>query len=496
MSQPPNPWLVRPRPNPAAALRLFCLPHAGGAASLYRQWPDRLPAGVEVCAVQLPGRESRFREPLFARWQPLVAALAESLRAAIDRPYAVFGHSMGALVAFELVRHLRRLGMPQPAHLLVSGHPAPHRRPDEPVIHALPDPQFVAELRQRNGTPDIVLDDAELMQLFLPLLRADFAVCETYVFQSDQPLDCPITAFGGLDDTPVTPERIDAWRELTTAAFERHMFPGDHFFHTTSRVGLLDRISQVLRRHLGEEPSSWSQPPADLRLAPDEVHVWRLALDRPADQVERLGRLLDASERERAERFRFPKDRNRYVVGRGLLRTVLGRYLRQAPEALRFTYAAQGKPLLADSPFQFNLAHSDNLALLAVAGRRAVGVDVERQRATMDILPIAERHFAPAELANLRVVLPNQRLAAFFTIWTRKEAYIKATGLGLQVALERFAILQTPGTHGLRLSLLDDPADAARWSLRDLAPGPEFVGALAVAGHGWRLHCWAEPNAW
>jgi surfactin synthase thioesterase subunit/phosphopantetheinyl transferase len=473
----------------------LCLPHAGGAASLYRRWPDGLPAGVEVCAVQLPGRETRFSELAYWRWQPLVAALAEALRGAIDRPYALFGHSLGALLAFELVRQFRRQGVPQPAHLFVAANPAPHQRPAEPPLHTLPDSQFVVELGKRNGTPEAVLDNVELMQLFLPLLRADFAVSETYAFQGDQPLDCPISAFGGLHDGQVTAEEVEAWRELTTGGFERHMFPGDHFFPATLRGALLEQMSLVLRRHLGEEPSPWSQPPSNLALAPDEVHVWRLRLDRPAGEIERLANLLDAAEGERAGRFRFPRDRNRFVTGRGLLRTVLARYLGQAPEAVRFRYAAQGKPLLADSPLQFNLAHSDNLALVAVAGPRAVGVDVERRRATVDTLLIADRYFAPDELGALKALPPDQRLTGFFTTWTRKEAYMKATGLGLQMPLERFAILQTPGTHGLRLSLLDDPADAARWSLRDLAPGPEFVGALAVAGHGWRLQCWDEPTA-
>jgi len=494
LSQTSNRWFVRHRPRPQAALRLYCLPHAGGGPLLFRQWSDSLPSSVEVCAVQLPGREARFSEPAFTRWQPLVDALADAVAAANDRPFALFGHSMGALLAFELARRLRRLGQPEPAYLLVSGYAAPHLGLDRPPAHALPEAEFRAELRARNGTPTVVLENDEMMRLFSPLLRADFAVCETYTYQSEPPLGCPCAAFGGLRDPLVTPERLLAWKELTDASFESLLLPGDHFFPATCQALLLEQVGRLLERHFGTEASDWRTPATVPALAADEVQVWRLPLDRTDEEVGRLRQLLDQGERERADRFRFPRDRSRFITGRGLMRLLLAPHVGQAPEQLQFRYAAAGKPFLREHGLQFNLAHSDNLALLAVAGRRAVGVDLERIRESLEILTIADRYFAPDERTALGAESVERKRQAFFQCWTRKEAYMKATGLGLQMPLDEFAVLQTPGSTALRLQRMGQPDEAARWSLRDLQPGPGYTGTVAIAGHGWRLTCWDEPR--
>lgn len=224
-------WLRFSAPKPHARLRLFCFPYAGGGASAFRSIFDRVPEEIEVCPVQLPGRENRFSERPFLSLAPLVAALHEEILPYLDMPYAFFGHSMGALISFELACALRRSGqVPGPAHLLLSGHRAPHLADQRSPAHQLPTPQFLDALRSLQGTPEKVLQHQELLQLLLPLLRADFAVCETYTYAPQAPLACPISAFGGLQDPNVPCEAIRAWKEHTTHTCRVHFFAGGHFF--------------------------------------------------------------------------------------------------------------------------------------------------------------------------------------------------------------------------------------------------------------------------
>src|SRR5262249_3231561 len=249
-----TPWLLRPRSDPRADLRLFCFPYAGGGASLFRRWADILPAGVEVCPVQLPGREGRFREAAFDRLPPLVETLARELRAFLDRPFAFFGHSMGALLGFELARQLRRMGAAGPAHLFVSGRRAPQVARSEAPIHALPDAAFRDEHRRFTGTPAAVLDNAELLELLLPTLRADFTLVETYTHHAEAPSDTPITAFGGTDDPLASWEQLDAWRAQTTGSFRLCMVPGGHFFLQTAELSTLEEIARDLHSPRRQHP--------------------------------------------------------------------------------------------------------------------------------------------------------------------------------------------------------------------------------------------------
>lgn len=238
-------WLLSPRPNPQARLRLFCLPHAGGGASTYVPWAQRMPADIEVCPVQLPGRETRLDEAAFRRMPALLDALEAGLLPHLDRPFALFGHSMGSLVGFELARRLQDRSL-QPVRLFVSAHRAPHLPdPDEP-IHALPEPEFLDELRRLNGTPEDVFQDDELREMVVPALRADFELCEMYTYQPADPLDCSISAFGGLADENVSREELDAWAAYTQGAFTVRMFPGDHFYINHARSFLLQIIAREL----------------------------------------------------------------------------------------------------------------------------------------------------------------------------------------------------------------------------------------------------------
>jgi medium-chain acyl-[acyl-carrier-protein] hydrolase len=244
-----NPWVTFPRPNPRARLRLFCFPYAGGSSLTYRKWPDGLPADVEVCPVQLPGRGNRLREPAYTQLPPLIETLSVALSPYFDVPFAFFGHSMGATIGFELARQLRSARAPEPFHLFVSGRRAPQCPETDPPSYELPEPLFIEELRRLDGTPQEVLEHPELMQFLLPLLRADFQLIQTYAYDPGPPLSCPITAFGGDRDPDAGRDLLEPWREQTTSDFSLQMFPGGHFFLHASGPLLLQSIARKLRQH-------------------------------------------------------------------------------------------------------------------------------------------------------------------------------------------------------------------------------------------------------
>ncbi|MEH2041214.1 thioesterase II family protein [Nostoc sp.] len=246
-----NSWVRCPKPNPQARLRLFCFPYAGGSVSIFRTWSEEvLPVEIEVCPIQLPGRESRLQEPPFTQLSRLLETLAQVMHPYLNMPFAFFGHSMGALISFELARQLRRQYSLNPVHLFVSGRAAPQIPISDSSIHQLPESEFIEKLRYLNGTPESVLKNPELMHLLLPILRADFAVCETYVYSNEEPLDCPISTFGGLQDDEVSYEDIAAWRELTNSSCTLRMFPGNHFFLHSNQALIWSAVSQDIRQHL------------------------------------------------------------------------------------------------------------------------------------------------------------------------------------------------------------------------------------------------------
>jgi len=214
---------------------------------VFHPWPDHLPKGVEVCALQLPGRGGRLREPTFTRVSQLIPIVAEVILPYLDMPFAFFGHSLGAFIAFELARQLRRQLDLQPAHLFVSGQRAPQMPDPHPPIRHLPDGEFIEEVRCRyNGIPETVLQTPELMEILLPSLRADFSMNETYRYLAGDPLNCSISCFGGMDDRSRTREELMAWRAQTVGSFELKMIPGDHFFIQTAQIPLLRVVSREL----------------------------------------------------------------------------------------------------------------------------------------------------------------------------------------------------------------------------------------------------------
>jgi 4'-phosphopantetheinyl transferase len=225
---------------------------------------------------------------------------------------------------------------------------------------------------------------------------------------------------------------------------------------------------------------------------PGEVHVWKIALDQPAGAIGEMRGLLSADELARADRFRVERGAERYTVGRGVLRTLLGRYIGVPPQALAFAYNEFGKPELAGSEVCFNLSHSHGIALVAVTRGRAIGVDIERVREEVMRERIAERFFSPAEARALAGLPPGQQAQAFFNCWTRKEAWIKARGQGLSIALDSFEVTLAPGEPARLVATRPDAEEAGRWSLRALDCEPGFAAALAVEGEIGDVHLISE----
>jgi len=228
--------------------RLVCFPYAGAGASVFRDWAALVPGNVEVWAAQLPGREERFHDEPATRLDDVLNELVPAMLPLLDRPYTFFGHSLGALVCWELARSLQMLQLAQPAQVIVSGYQAPQPRPSDPdpPLYALPDDELVEELRAMGGTPDDSLRNPELMQLLLPVIRADLELTETYAFRPGEPLTCALAAFGGEDDPRIEIAELGRWAAHTTGQFTAVAFPGDHFYLHASRAALVDRVISLL----------------------------------------------------------------------------------------------------------------------------------------------------------------------------------------------------------------------------------------------------------
>jgi medium-chain acyl-[acyl-carrier-protein] hydrolase len=239
-------WVVRPRPVESPRLRLFCFPYSGGGASQYSRWPADFPADIDICAVQLPGREQRLSETPFSNMSGLVEELLSVLEPYFGPPFAFFGHSLGGFISFALTRALRRQRRRGPVHLFVAGSRAPQLPSRLPELHRLPDAEFLDGLRRYGGSPDEALNDAGLMRLLLPMLRADFSLTETYEYVEEPPLDVPISVFGGLDDPVIERFELTAWRDQSTRPTTVRVLPGDHFFVQSARALLLPALVEDL----------------------------------------------------------------------------------------------------------------------------------------------------------------------------------------------------------------------------------------------------------
>ena len=239
----PDAWELT---NSESRISLFCFPYAGSSAQIFRDWQQELPNEIAVNAVHLPGRGKRVQEKPYTELLALAEVLAAELSPQVDKPYALFGHSVGATIAFEVVRALRRRGLPLPLHLFVSGCRAPQLSHTRNRSYDLPTADLIGSLRKLNGTPLEILESPEIMEFYLPIIRADLQMIQTYSHSVEAPLSCPISAFGGWQDLEEPPEMISSWCEQTTSSFRRQMFDGEHFFLHSEHDHLLQAISQQL----------------------------------------------------------------------------------------------------------------------------------------------------------------------------------------------------------------------------------------------------------
>lgn len=263
------------------------------------------------------------------------------------------------------------------------------------------------------------------------------------------------------------------------------------FGHECLKLG---EASSLLSSGTDSAQSLWCAPPEELTLSRDEIHVWRAALDSLGTSLASLQETLSPDERARAAQFRFLRDRQRFIVARGVLRNILARYLRREPAGLKFSHNSSGKPALAGesgaSTLHFNLSHSHGLALFGVAMEREVGIDLERIRTDFASEEVAQRFFSPRDVAALAAFPASQRQEAFFDCWTRKEAFAKARGEGLSILLDPFDASVGPEKPAAVRRTEDDPPEVARWRLERLAPGSGYAATLAAEGHGWQLKYW------
>ncbi|MFK4089489.1 thioesterase II family protein [Kribbella sp. NPDC020789] len=251
-----TPWLVRFSRGEAPRLRLFCFSYAGSGASIFRGWTDGLPDEVDVWAAQLPGRETRVGEQPLRRMGPVIDALYDAIRPQLDLPYVLFGHSMGALVAFELARRLRSAGDPEPAHLFLAAFRAPQLANPNIKIYHLPD-EVLKTVLLKEGTPQQVLENDELMRALLPTLRADFELCDTYEYGAEPPLRMPVSVFGGHQDVRVGRSDLEPWRDQAAGPFRLAMIPGSHFFlHSAQDLLLAELVRDLGAAALIEAPTT------------------------------------------------------------------------------------------------------------------------------------------------------------------------------------------------------------------------------------------------
>lgn len=240
-----TPWMVR-RVSQPGHLRLYCFAYAGGSAAVFSRWQNALGPSVEVCAIQLPGRGSRMMEPPRRDPRLLVEELALAIASQPAQPFALFGHSLGALLAFEVARTLRLQRLPLPVHLIASGCRAPCVERERRGLHLLPDGEFIEALRGYNGTPAEILDNAELMALVLPMLRADFALVDAFDYRPQAPLPLPLTVLAGRRDEARTLDGIDLWSRESTDFRGVHWFDGDHFFLHSDVDAVIDTVGRAL----------------------------------------------------------------------------------------------------------------------------------------------------------------------------------------------------------------------------------------------------------
>ncbi len=473
-----NRWFSGVPRGADAKVRLVCLPYAGGSASAFRGWSDELPEWITCLPAQLPGRETRLGEDPAVDVADLACAIA---RTAVGGQYAIFGHSMGARLAFEVVRQLRRDRSSLPIALLVGGCRPPHMDTPLQRISKLPDDEFCERLQAMGGTPPGVLEHPELRSLLLPVLRSDFAMVEGYRYRPAEPLGVPIVAFAGRDDPEADPCDMTGWSAHSTASTRLHTLPGDHFFLHSERSRLLRLIETELAALL-DDPAG--RPMSPVELDDDEILVVEARLDEMPELAGAVSE-LSPSESRRAGTMRDATGSARFVARSVLLR----RMLRAAGADVGTSELPRGpggKPAVAHrSGIRFNASHSAGVALLAFSHGREIGIDVERIAPMADLGAFISGGLDDDERDALTYVPDEEALVEVLRFWTAKESVLKATGDGLAVEPSDFGFAGQAG-RPWRAQAGPGLERLTAWRVHhlDLAGA---IGALAVASGRWRL---------
>lgn len=470
-------WLG-PRTPDGATATVYCLPYAGSGARAFRALSRAAPPDVRVQPVHLPGREARISEPLALDAVPIAAALAERG----DAPFALYGHSMGGRLAFEVVRELRRRRAPLPVRLYVGGSGAPHVPEPLGRLADLEDDAMLADLVALGGLPAGVAADHELRDLVLPVLRNDIRWVEEYVHEPEEPLPLPVVAVCGLRDTDVGHGQMLPWARHSSSWFRLHTLPGDHFFLESDARQLAALITADLRAALrGGDPQAGPLAPPSA----DEVHVWAAELDHLPELCSAWGE-LSPREALRAARFREDVHRRRHVGQCVLLRRLLARYGAPVGTA-ELARGPKGKPRLHGSGgIRFNVSGSDGFTLVAVTRDQEVGVDVERLRPMADLASFCDGALDERERAELAALPARERLDLALRIWTAKEAVLKATGDGLSVEPDAFGFDRRPSGRPWHPRAAPGLGRLLPWRVRHL-PLEGAIGALALLDGPWRL---------
>lgn len=239
-------WFQVFHPNPTAKLRLICIPYAGGNASMFNSWAKGLPSDIEVISIQLPGRGMRFSTPSYDDMNLLIDGLMKEIPDILNLPYVLFGHSLGSRIGFEIIKRLNAAELKLPLHFIASGSRGPQVEMNEKPIHSLPTEEFLKELKKMNGTSDELLHNSELMNVLMPMLRADFKISETHVSTENTCFNIPLSIFGGADDTKIDLNSLNRWKELFTSLSEITIFPGGHFFIDSHTSQVLLKVKTII----------------------------------------------------------------------------------------------------------------------------------------------------------------------------------------------------------------------------------------------------------
>ncbi|MPZ25905.1 MAG: 4'-phosphopantetheinyl transferase superfamily protein [Micromonosporaceae bacterium] len=421
--------------SPPDECALFCLPYAGGDSTAFWHWRRALPAAVRVQFVELPGRDGRTADPGPISPPDVAAVIA----ARAPTPYAIYGHSMGARLAFETVRELARLGAPRPLRLYVGAAHPPHLpEPLARLAHATED-DFVDQLIMRAGAPAALREDPDVRAALLPALRADLDWLKRYRYRHDTALTVPVVAFAGTCDREVAADVMLGWARHTSGSFRLHTVAGDHLFIRTAS----DAVTSLIASDLGTAMAAHDGdggPPALPLPAPDEVHVWRVELDRLPGACSATGE-LSAAETASAAAAPDQVERRRYIGRCVVVRRLLRRY---------------------GADLRYRLSHSGGTVLVAFSRTGEVGVDVERLRPVADFDAFCDRALTPAERAEVAAEPEEAQLHAGLRFWTAKRALRMATATGAAAAA------------------------GAGWRVRHLELDG-VVGALATRQDDWRL---------